>query len=77
MAKKRPPKLNAKVLRFLAELTKDPNRLGTFILDPWGFLATQRIGGKPIPKRLWESILQAVTREVMDELLNAHAWYEH
>ena len=77
MAKKRPPKLSKKVLKFLAEITKDPEKLGRFILDPWGFLKSENIGGIPIPKRLWEPIWRAVAHEVMDDLLNAAECYEH
>jgi hypothetical protein len=77
MAKKKPKKLPAEVLTFLADLTKDPNRLGRFIQDPWRFLKKQKIKGKPIDMDLWEPILRVLAHEIMDDLLNAAECYEH
>jgi hypothetical protein len=68
MAKKRPDL----VRKFLADLAKDPEKLGSFILDPYGFMEDMKI-----PKKDQTRIWRAVTVDVMKHLVGAGVLHQH
>jgi hypothetical protein len=60
------------VTKFLADLSKDPEKLGNFILNPKKFMEEMKI-----PKKHQSRIWRAVTLNVMKHLVNAAIVHQH